>query len=76
MTTDTNTTVMSYFGDINMQIKINGKVYNLDTHNEGLVYLKHLFALALVGESLTAANLPNYINLVKVVTDEKGNTSE
>ena len=35
-----NTTKMSYQGIVSVKLKINGKLYDVTSHNEGLNYLK------------------------------------
>lgn len=65
-----NTTKMSYQGIVSVKLKINGKLYDVTSHNEGLNYLKYIFALLMTGNSLGSAYTPEYIDLRKVYIED------
>lgn len=60
-----NLTNMVYRGDVDVKLKINGKYYSINTHNEGLNYLKYIFAVFITGNLMNEAYYPEYIDLRK-----------
>lgn len=60
-----NLTKLGYLGSVSVKLKIGGKMYDISSHNEGLNYLKYIFALLMTGNNLGKAYSPQYIDLRK-----------
>ena len=63
-----NITKLGYIGNVTVKLKIGGKVFEVSSHNEGLNYLKYLFALLMTGNDLGSAYSPQYLDLRKEYT--------
>lgn len=59
---------MGYKGDVSLKLKINGKLYEVSNHNEGLNYLMYIFAVMMTGNTL-GTYTPQYIDLRKEYDD-------
>lgn len=64
-----NVTNLSYEGDVTVKLKINGKLYEIENHNEGLNYLKYIFTVFITGNDVGTAYYPQYLDLRKDYTD-------
>lgn len=59
-----NKTNMTYHGKVKIKLKINGKLYEIASHNEGLDYIFNLFAVFITGNYVNGAlGLPQFLDL-------------
>ena len=65
-----NLTQFAYSGQVNVKLKINGKLYEVKEHNEGLNYLMYIFAVWITGNMSNESFVPQYIDLRKVYEEE------
>lgn len=66
-----NLTELKYSGNVQVKINICGKLYDITDHNEGLDYLKYVFALLMTGNIANNLFVPQYIDLRKEEEDEE-----
>ena len=71
-----NLTALTYHGNVKVKLKINGKLYEVEESNEGLNYLKYIFAVFISGNDVGTSYSPQYIDLRKEYTDEELQTFE
>lgn len=69
-----NVTTLAYQGHVDVKLKINGKLYDIGNHNEGLNYLKYIFAVFITGNEVGSAYFPQYIDLRKEYQQESETT--
>lgn len=60
-----NLVKLGYIGNVEVKLKINGKLYSVTNHNEGLNYLKYVFAVLLSGNDIGTAYSPQFVDLRK-----------
>lgn len=60
-----NVTNIGYVGKAEIKLKINGKLYSVKNHNEGLNYLMYIFAVLLSGNDIGTAYTPQFVDLRK-----------
>lgn len=59
-----NLTNIYYKGEVKVKLKINGKQYEVETHNEGLNYLMYIFSVFLTGNYPGGSiGIPQYVDL-------------
>ena len=58
-----NLTRLKYKGNVKVSIKIKDKIFEVNTHNEGLPALSRAFCQFITGNRITEEDIPQYLDL-------------
>lgn len=58
-----NLTNLLYVGNVNLKLKVNDKIININQHNKGLPALQRAFCNFLTGNDITNEDVPQFIDL-------------